>query len=358
MHSLQDETPARKRPAALASLHRQGAHLVLVGEDKRPVWRGWNRRRPPLDLTLAHDRDGQPVALVPYSVRLSALDVDLGDTAELVEAWPPLTRLDSQRTAGKHLYYDDDEPRGNARFAAFGCEGEIRSAKGYLILWRDAPQRLDTALRSPASALRMFPANDLFAAAGVAAPYEAAPAAAERGGGAAVLPHPAVASPRDWRLETVQPGERHAALFDTVRFWAYAQHQGDDLDAWQARVLAFTRASFRRLPEPDTDAEARKLAYSVASWVWARGGYHGHLPTRQARRGRKSGKVRRAKTAERDAAIVRAWMDGASLREIARDHGLQSHVTVRKIVLRDGPESRQGVHRTKLNDRSGPLVLL
>ena len=38
--------------------------------------------------------------------------------------------LNSRRAGGRHLYYSDTQGRGNAHFEAYGCAGEIRSAKG------------------------------------------------------------------------------------------------------------------------------------------------------------------------------------------------------------------------------------
>ena len=58
--------------------------------------------------------------------------------------------------------------RGNAHFEAYGCAGEIRSAKGYLILWHDGADRLADALHDPIARARRWP-RDLFELAGVGA---------------------------------------------------------------------------------------------------------------------------------------------------------------------------------------------
>ena len=47
---------------------------------------------------------------------------------------------------GRHAYYDDDTPRANATWAALGCRGDIRGAKGYLVLHEDGCERLAEAL--------------------------------------------------------------------------------------------------------------------------------------------------------------------------------------------------------------------
>ena len=133
-------------PQALQTIYHAGGHFVLCLEDKRPVWRSWQKLRPGLAVVLAHDG---PLGLQPWSVSTTALDVDAGDPGELIEAWPPMAVLDSRRPAGKHLYYTDTEGRRNAHFEAYNCAGEIRSAKGYLILWHDGAGRLADALHDP-----------------------------------------------------------------------------------------------------------------------------------------------------------------------------------------------------------------
>ena len=53
----------------------------------------------------------------------------------------------------------------------------------------------------------------------------------------------------------------------------------------------------------------------------------------QTARGKKSGQVRRTKTAERDAAIVAAVQRGESMRAVGRAYGL-THPGVIKVVRR------------------------
>ena len=91
------------RPVAVAYLHDRGGHYVLC-HGKRPIWPGWQRRRPGLDTVLAHDG---PLGIVPYSLGTSALDVDYGDVGELVGATAPLATLPSPR--GHHCYYEDGQ---------------------------------------------------------------------------------------------------------------------------------------------------------------------------------------------------------------------------------------------------------
>ena len=78
----------QERHAAVTYLHGAGAHFVLCA-GKRPLWRRWQKRRPPLDICLTHPEIG----LVPFSVGTSALDVDVGEIGELIEAAPPLVTV-------------------------------------------------------------------------------------------------------------------------------------------------------------------------------------------------------------------------------------------------------------------------
>ena len=166
-------------------------------------------------------------------------------------AWPPMAVLDSRRAAGKHLYYADTEGRGNGHFEVYGCAGEIRSAKGYLILWHDGAGHLADALHDPVARSRRWP-RDLFELAGV---------------GAVTLPRavktpaysykPSDQSRQTWaaaaaalELETIKRGLRNVKLFDSVRFWAYSVLRGQDLEAWTRRVRIHALEQNRRFPEP------------------------------------------------------------------------------------------------------------
>ena len=117
---------------ALSGLHNAGGHFVLAHDDKSPVWQRWQKRRPGLDLILAHDG---PVGLIPWSLRQSALDVDEGDPSALLADHPARVAIPSRRDGGTHLYYDDDTPRHNADFSYRGVSGQVRGANGYLIVW-------------------------------------------------------------------------------------------------------------------------------------------------------------------------------------------------------------------------------
>ena len=305
---------------AVAFLHDRGAHFVLC-DGKRAIWRGWQRRRPSLGLVLKHGRE---IGLIPYSVGASALDIDYGDIGDLIEAKPPLVTVASPR--GAHAYYEDITPRGNERWQAFGCQGEVRSARGYLRLYEGGAERLASAIRTTPSGTAPFP-TDLFEVAGVEAPRR--------------LP---VEAPRVFRVQTpddlpdlaaVRPGGRNNALFDHVRFWAYPQDKGTDLDSWSARVRRIAAQLNACIPEPLPDGETCKIAWSVASWTWAGGGPMDHTPATQRRRGLQSGRVRRAATRARDREMANMRDNGASWRKIGAAFGV-SHMTAKHAVERAG----------------------
>ena len=136
------------------------------------------------------------------------------------------------------------------------------------------------------------------------------------------------------------PG-RNLALFDTVRWWAYAQNRGVELERWIGRVRAYTLHNNQRFPEPLLEDEAVSLGYGVSTWTWSGGGPVDHSPEAQRRRGVKSGKVRRAAVAPRDGAIIAARAVGMSLRAIASKHGLKLG-RVQHVLRRAAPRLAGG----------------
>ena len=134
----------RRAVAALAVQH--DAHIVLADANKRPCWLesgpySWPRRLPAPEVIAEHrGRFG----IVPWSIRTTGLDVDDGDPQELALAVSPLVTLPTRR--GHHLYCPDTSPRGNATFATHGCRGDVRGARGYLLLHGDGAERLLDAI--------------------------------------------------------------------------------------------------------------------------------------------------------------------------------------------------------------------
>ena len=331
-----------RSPEALTYLHHQyGAHFVLC-RDKRPLagfpWRDYS---PDLDCVLAHPGN---VGIIPFSVGTSALDVDKGhpEAHQFSLFQQPLVIIPSQRPGGLHIYYRDDTPRGNQRWSAFGCSGEVRSAKGYLILHRDAPVRLAYALAYNKDEC-VFPAGLL---------DYVEPADVDRLGEVLLddLDAPGsdqlrLLTPGAPILERVQRGRRNISLFDAVRFWAYeAARRYASYDDWLRAVEIRTLAENRRFPEPLTERHALSTGYSIAVWTWTtyRSGYGRSWTMEQRRRGGEN-KARRLRydSRERDVRIIHLWEEGQSVRQIGRLVGL-THPAVIKIIRREVLEGNLG----------------
>ena len=93
-------------PPMNAARHLQlmGGHFVLLAAGKRPAWRGWNQRRPPLRLVEEHAAAGL-VGIIPASVRAVVVDVDRGPRETVTAATgEPWAVLGTRR--GVHLWYD------------------------------------------------------------------------------------------------------------------------------------------------------------------------------------------------------------------------------------------------------------
>lgn len=318
-----------------------GAHFVLCRPDKRPLWRGWLKRRPSAAVALAHIDDAHgPLGVIPWSLHSTALDIDEGDPDALRSRFTPWADLPSRR--GRHFYYDDSEPRGNTSWALADCRGDIRGARGFLVLHGDGPVRLADALDRRVIGKHPWP-RDLFDMAGlgavlgdpVAAPIVAKP---ERTADAAI----------QIALERVLQGGRGVALFNQCRWWAYAQDKGAVLEAWTRRVLAYVTEQNGRFHAPITAARVQSTAWSIASWTFCGGGAIDHGVMAQSRRGRVSAAVRRYLTYERDRFIVARLDAGESYRTVARAFGVH-YSTVARTRDRLGRRRRaplQGVART------------
>ena len=326
---------------SIARLTDAGAHLVLCRPDKRPVWRGWQKRRPSAAVAQRHVDDAHgPLGVIPWSLRSTALDIDEGDPDALRSWFAPWADLASRR--GRHFYYDDSEPRGNTSWSLEDCRGDIRGARGFLVLHGDGPVRLADALDRRVIGQHPWP-RDLFDMAGlgavlgdpVAAPIVAKP---ERTADAAI----------QIALERVLQGGRGVALFNQCRWWAYAQDKGAVLEAWTRRVLAYVTEQNGRFHAPITAARVQSTAWSIASWTFCGGGVIDHGVMAQSRRGRVSAAVRRYLTYERDRFIVARLDAGESYRTVARAFGVH-YSTVARTRDRLGRRRRaphQGVART------------
>ena len=317
-HTLANPADNPQLKESIGVIHRAGGHLVLCRQDKRPCWMGWQKQRPALDVSIQHDG---PLGIIPYSIGTSALDVDIGDWRKLPRSW---ASYGTRRKSGRHLYYSDDGPRGNRQWSGAGCSGEVRGAKGYLILWKDGAERLASAIAGPRQ-LSLFP----FPAEFIQDKGEP--------GRLIQFPERPLNPSRSLDLERVQVGARNDSLFDVVRKRSYQELTGyreenGNLGGWLRRVYACTDDNNRRFPDPLEGADVRAIAYSVSTWVWSRG--YDHSSGKQKERGMKSGEARRAKTEERDLSIIQAASDGESASSIGRRFKVH-HTTILRILHRE-----------------------
>jgi len=307
---------------ALAYLHDRGTHFVLLA-DKKPLWKGYLKRRPALE-TVLHSPE---LGIVPWSLGSTALDVDRGEPVQLCLFHPPLVVLASGQDGRCHLYYRDTEPRRNGNWNALGCGGQIRGANGFLRLWhpQSSVNLLFALAHNPDPC--MFPA-DLFQAP---ATKNYRPPADPGEPFTRQVALPAIA------LGQVEPGNRNNSLFDVVRFRAYAANKPASMHDWHEWVRVYAQGRNVEFKRPLPVGEVDKLALSVSTWVWSGGGpaHHGMWTPEQRRRGGITwGRMRRYDNRDRDQAIVRAARGGMSKRAIARQMGL-SVSTVHHILKRE-----------------------
>ena len=311
--------------AALEDLYDRGAHFVLC-RGKKPIHKGWPRRRPSLEAVAAH---GPELGIIPTSIGTSALDVDNGDVDRLVAETAPLVTLKTPR--GHHCYYFDEEERNNSSWYAHGCYGDVRSARGFLRFYESGIERLASALSLTPPDAAPFPTDILQAT------ERRLPCSRRSPCSPLSMEEPRalnVKTPEDLpTLEAVQEGARNISLFDHVRFEAYRQDKERNFNDWAAWLLEVAREGNARFAKPLPDSEVRSVAQSISTWTWNGGGPIDHSPSAQCRRGIKSGRVRRRHAADRDTAIVGAVVAGQSMRAVAKVHGL-SVSTVHHIVRR------------------------
>ena len=215
------------------------------------------------------------MGLVPWpGLRMTVADVDSGDYRNLTGAYPTATDYPTPR--GQHLLYGDVEPRGNLKFKAHGCKGDIRGARGYVVLHGEAMLKLWGAVTTRRPPQFPFPVQLLLFTEEELGPGKTPPRreAGER-----------TTTKRDWAsleaaaadgLYTVQAGNRHEAHFDALRYWAYRWqgNMGADLSAWQARVIEVSDQLHGRIPVVPRAlsyslTQSRTNALSVATFVWS-----------------------------------------------------------------------------------------
>ncbi|MYA41606.1 MAG: helix-turn-helix domain-containing protein [Gemmatimonadetes bacterium] len=296
--------------AARAELYDYGMWPVLCDSEKRPLFPNWQRFRPTFEEMELHRADGGLVGHVPYHLELAGVDIDEGPAEALTADYPAAAVLPSRRPGGKHVYYRESRPLGNKKIflVQYGIRGDLRSAKGYLIVWHDSSW--GELAKAAAADPNKYPMPDsLFEAAGVPAPRAiASPPLTIAAARAGLEP-----------LESVNEGARNDSLFDHVRLWAYAEPRGTSKADWRAHVRNHAATQNLRFAKPLPGPEVAVLARSIADWTWDRPDWGNREA--QARRGRKSGKVRQAMTADLRREAHRLRDKGLTVRAIAEELG-------------------------------------
>ena len=291
----------------IAWLMDRGAHFVLCRENKRPLWRRWPRRRPTLKEVLEHDG---PVGIIPWSLRMTVLDADIIPNGaclwEMVRRLPNIAIVPSRRSDRAHIWLRDTIPRTNGKFECFGVRGDVRGASGYVIIWGATAMRLTAALKedakTPGGRIHMGQMQEWLLTQGGHLKLHSNPVrrrrrgrGVKRGNGFRLQ---AGGMPRPGLLSDVQVGERNDTIFDTLRNWAYKRRRGDDYEEWRGMVRDCAHNLNNEIPVRLDSAEVNRTADSVADFCWTvldevdpQGGPVDRES--QARRGRRSGEVRR-----------------------------------------------------------------
>ena len=104
---------------------------------------------------------------------------------------------------------------------------------------------------------------------------------------------------------------------------------------WEEALQVTRQVAFDandRFPVPLPAGEVEPTALSAAKYLWRNKGFT--APHNQARRGRKSGRVRLAATRDRDAKIRRDYAQGLGKAEVAANHGVSPADSWERVLRR------------------------
>ena len=342
-----------------------GAHLIPVQPDKSPAHgfrKDWQHKSPSWGMLRIHAARGGYFGLIPYSLGLCVLDWDdddLGAAAAFTIEQPPALMLPTASFGHWHFYYETFKPRPNARFTWDGKDrGDVRSAKGYVVMWGNAPQQLSALMNGqlPSWQQKAFPEHLLGAPAvpildGIADAPQLAPDPTL----APDTPFKSYTTPLslesiDWGA--VKPGSRNLTLFNGLRFLAYNSPVSlyPSRESWFAelRARAFEWAALMPDRRGFPDSEVRATAESVAAYTWQR--RHAVRDNKRAdsdvqrRRGVRSGEKRRWKERERNDQIKDMLERGMTKAAIARQAGLSRRQVIKlaaRFSVREQPADIQ-----------------
>ena len=238
---------------SLVSLWNSDAHIVLCNPEKKPIHRGYMKQRPGLEAVLDH---ADLLGLVPWSLGLSALDLDHGNPEPIVRDFPPLISVPTKRQGGFHFYYRDVEGRGNANWEHQGASGQIRSERGFLVLHKDAATHIEKALRTGNQAafpISLIPKKE-----------HALFHPTKRHNGNPSQRSLDFSGP----LEEVPVGKRNNVIFDSLHAWADTAERGPDMGEWLGFVFSYGLELNSRLPSPLPREEVYDIAGKVGRFRW------------------------------------------------------------------------------------------
>ena len=291
---------------------------------KTPARTGYHlRRSPSVAAVLSWQGKGGNLGVLPSSLNSVVLDIDHGDPAPLLEAclWLPEYVTDYKTRRGAHLWLGRDRAVSSPKWEGYGASGDVLDGRRYAVLHGAADDELGEAFagRPRRTLRRQDPFKglqlDLFKSL-------LSPRPPQGDGPPSGTPLQAVGEHKG-RNVTLRDHTRRAArpVVDVAATWQEA--------------LDFTRQVAHdandRFPVPLAAAEVEAVALSCARYLWRNKGFA--APHNQARRGRKSGRVRLDATRDRDANIRRDYAQGLAKTEIAARHGV-SEGAVRNVLKR------------------------
>ena len=291
---------------------------------KTPAHSGYQLRRPPSVAAVQSWQDrGGKLGVLPSSLNCVVMDVDHGDPAPLLEAclWLPEFLCAYPTRRGQHLWLGRDRAVSSPKWQGYGCAGDVLDGRRYAVLHGAAADELGKAFagRPRRTLRRMDPFKGLQLDLFKSLPSPRPP----QGDG------PPPGSP----LQAVGGDEsRNVSLRDHTR--QAARPIVDVATTWEEALQVTRQVAFDandRFPVPLPAGEVESTALSAAKYLWRNKGFT--ASHNQARRGRKSGRVRLAATRDRDAKIRRDYAQGLGKTEIAARYGV-SEGAIRKVLRR------------------------
>lgn len=313
---------------AIPELRKRGLHLFLVKswakEQRTPAWRGWQTLPVDIDTIYTHIKAGKPIGYLPSSLGLSGIDIDSGNARNIIDSYDNLCYYQTSIESKYHvLFRESNKIFGNPRFEGFlGCSGDIRERGknggrgGYLLSWPGSLERIENAMHRHTTTRERIPEIpteiEEYITRGsshIDRPYKEAPRAL-----------------RERALEgiaLVGEGRRNITVFEQTWAWARRRRPGTDREKWIKecgdKSVDFALSWVVWTPNFD-EKEAARIGEKIGEYIYAK--RESYLAM-QAARGRKSGKVRSERNAERNARIYDMYTyQGLTQKEISESEGI------------------------------------